>query len=331
MPVAVVTGASAGIGRAIVRAFADAGYDVALLARGQAGLDETALEVVSRGRRALAIPTDVADFEAVREAARRTEEELGEIDVWINNAMSTIFSPVKDLTAEQLHRATAVTYYGQVHGTMAALEHMRPRDRGRIISVGSALAYRSIPLQAAYCGAKFATRGFLEALRCELIHDRSNVALTEVHMPGVNTPQFDWCRNHLPFRPQPVAPIYQPEVCAKAVLKVARATTPPRHKVVGSWNWLLVHGNKVMPGIFDHYAARTAVDGQQTDEEAGDGPWNLFEPVDDRPERTRAARGRFDDMTGGVRNKKFLVTLPKVATDLGASIIDRARVSLSPR
>lgn len=331
MPVAVVTGASAGIGRAIVRAFADAGYDVALLARGQAGLDETALEVVSRGRRALAISTDVADFEAVREAARRTEEELGEIDVWINNAMSTIFSPVKDLEPEQLHRATAVTYYGQVHGTMVALEHMRPRDRGRIISVGSALAYRSIPLQAAYCGAKFATRGFLEALRCELIHDRSNVLLTEVHMPGVNTPQFDWCRNHLPFRPQPVRPIYQPEVCAKAVLKVAQATTPPRHKFVGSWNWLLVHGNKVMPGIFDHYAARTAVEGQQTDEEAGDGPWNLFEPVDDRPERTRAARGRFDDMTGGVRNKKFLVTLPKVATDLGASIIERARVSLSPR
>lgn len=324
MPIVVITGASAGIGRATVRAFAEAGYDVALLARGRAGLDETALEVASRGRRALAIPTDVADWEAVRAAAQRTEEELGEIDVWVNNAMSTIFSPVKDLTADLVRRATEVTYLGQVHGTMAALDHMRPRDRGTIVSVGSALAYRSIPLQAPYCGAKFATRGFLEALRCELIHDGSNIRLTEVHMPGVNTPQFDWCRNHLPFRPQPVAPIYQPEVCAEAIVEAAHAA--PRQRVVGSWNWLLIQGNKIMPGVFDHYAARTSVAGQQTDEKVGpDEQYNLFEPVDDLPGTARAARGRFDELTGGVRNPKFLLRLPKVAVDLGAAVAGRAR------
>jgi NAD(P)-dependent dehydrogenase (short-subunit alcohol dehydrogenase family) len=331
MPVAVITGASAGIGRATARAFAAAGYDLALLARGRAGLDETALEVASRGVRPLAVPTDVADWEAVRTAAQRAEDELGPVDVWVNNAMSTVFSPVSSLTAAELHRATAVTYFGQVHGTMAALELMRPRDRGTIVSVGSALAYRAIPLQAAYCGAKFATRGFLESLRTELIHDGSNIRLTEVHLPGVNTPQFDWCRNHLPNRPRPVEPVYQPELCAEAILAAARADRPPRHRIVGTWNWLLVQGNKVMPGVFDHYAARTAVEGQQTDEAAGEGGDNLYDPVDDRPESARAARGRFDELTGGLRNPQFLASLPTVALDLGGAAVERAREALASR
>lgn len=324
MSVVVITGASAGVGRATARAFADRGYDVALLARGRAGLDEAAVEVTNRGRRALAIPTDVADWSAVQEATQRIEAELGPIDVWVNNAMSTIFSPVADLTADEIHRATAVTYFGQVHGILAALEVMRPRDRGVIVSVGSALAFRAIPLQAAYCGAKFATRGFVESVRTELIHDRSQVQLTEVHLPGVNTPQFQWCRNRLPFRPQPVEPIYQPEVCADIIVRVAES--PRRHRIVGSWNWLLIQGSKVLPGVFDHYAARTSWDGQQTDEEVGDDdPDNLFEPVDDRPERTFAARGRFDELTGGVLRVSFLASLPGVAADLGAAARERAR------
>lgn len=329
MPVVVITGATAGVGRATVRAFADRGYDVALLARGVAGLDEAAVEVTNRGRRALSIPTDVADWPAVREAAQRVEDELGPIDVWVNNAMSTIFSPVADLSAEEIHRATAVTYFGQVHGILAALEVMRPRDRGVIVSVGSALAFRSIPLQAAYCGAKFATRGFVESVRTELIHDDSEVQLTEVHLPGVNTPQFQWCRNRLPFRPQPVEPIYQPELCAARIVQAAEH--PRRHRIVGSWNWLLVQGNKVMPGVFDHYAARTSWEGQQTDERAGDEPDNLFEPVDDRPERTFAARGRFDHLTGGVLRPGFLASLPGVAADLGVAARDRARAVLAAR
>jgi NAD(P)-dependent dehydrogenase (short-subunit alcohol dehydrogenase family) len=328
MPVVVITGASAGIGRATVRAFAEEGYDVALLARGRAGLDEAAREVVNLGRRPLAIPTDVADPEAVRSAARQVEAELGPIDVWVNNAMSTVFSPVADLTAAEIHRATDVTYHGQVHGILAALEVMRPRDRGTIVSVGSALAFRSIPLQAAYCGAKFATRGFIESLRTELIHDGSGIRITEVHLPGVNTPQFDWCRNKLPMRPKPVEPVYRPEFCARAIVRAAES--PPRHRIVGSWNWLLVQGNKFMPGVFDHYAARTAVDGQQSDEPVLDGAAdNLYEPVDGSPESTHGASGRFEDLTGGVLTVGFLKTLPQVASDLAAAARERARVATS--
>src|SRR5690348_4124857 len=216
-PIVVVTGGTAGIGRATVREFARSGYDVAILARGQDGLDATRREVEQMGRRALAIPTDVADWKAVEAAAGQIERELGPIDVWVNNAFAGIFSRFMDVTPEEYERVTQVTYVGQVNGTRAALRHMLPRDRGTIVLVGSALAYRGIPLQSAYCGAKHAVQGFLDALRPELIHRGSKVSLCMVQLPAVNTPQFDWARAHLRHKPRPVGRIYQPEVAARAI------------------------------------------------------------------------------------------------------------------
>src|SRR5215471_19286551 len=210
--VVVVTGASAGIGRAVVCEFARHGAHLGLLARGQAGLDGARAEVVRLGGKALALPIDVAVADQVEAAAAQVEEQFGPIDIWINDAMTTVFSPFHEMTAEEFERVTAVTYLGVVYGTRAALRRMLPRDRGMIVQVGSALAYRSIPLQSAYCGAKHAIRGFTDSLRSELLHDNIDVHLTMVQMPAVNTPQFDRCRNHMPKRPQPVPPIYQPEV-----------------------------------------------------------------------------------------------------------------------
>lgn len=288
--IAAVTGASAGIGRAIAREFADHGWDVAVLARDQARLEATAEEIRGRGARALPIVTDVADFAAVEAAAIRVERELGPIDVWVNNAMATVFAPFSRITAEEFRRGTEVTYLGQVHGTMAALAQMRPRNRGTIVNVGSALAYRAIPLQSVYCGAKYAVRGFTDALRAELLHERCAVKLVMVHLPAVNTPQFDWALNKTGRRPQPMPPIYQPELPARAIFFAA--THPHRREIwVGMSTVMTIVANKLAPGLFDRYLARNGYSGQLTDEDLPDhAPSNLFETAPGE----YGAHGRFD-------------------------------------
>ena len=285
----VVTGAGAGIGRAAALEFARRGCDVALLSRDPDRLEQAAAELRRFGVRALPIPTDVADAEAVDAAAVRVEAELGPIDVWVNVAMATVFAPVHELTADEVQRATAVTYLGQVHGILAALRYMRPRGRGSIVSVGSALAHRSVPLQAAYCGAKFATRGFIDALRSELIHDRLDIHLSEVDLPAVNTPQFDWSRNKTGRRAQPVPPIYQPEVPARAI---CFAAFHPRRQIwVGFSTVKAVLANRIAPGLLDRYLAKAGYTGQLTDRPTTpDAPDNLFAPV----AGPYAAHGRFD-------------------------------------
>ncbi|MDP9006425.1 MAG: SDR family oxidoreductase, partial [Actinomycetota bacterium] len=322
----VVTGASAGVGRATASAFAGAGYDVALLARGRAGLEAAAEDVECAGGKPLVVPTDVASFEAVDAAATRVEDELGPIDVWVNNAMTTVFAPVADTEAREFKRATEVTYLGQVWGTMVALERMRPRDRGRIVNVGSALAFVGIPLQAAYCGAKFACRGFTESIRAELLAEGSSVTVSMVHLPALNTPQFDWCLNKLPKRPQPVPPIYQPEVAAQAILQAANDGRPAAH--VGSWNRVVVAGSKLMPSVLAHYLARTAVSGQQTDAAADpDRVADLFAPVDNK--RDHGAHGRFGDRANGIVDADFLASLPQTLRELGAAMQDTVREKLA--
>lgn len=277
-PVAVVTGASAGIGRAAARAFASAGYDVGLIARGQDGLCAAAAEVARHGGRASTHRLDVADSAAVEAAATDIEANLGAIDVWVNNAMVTVLSPVKSVLPEEVRRVMETTYLGTVHGTLAALRRMLARDRGTIVQVGSALAYRSIPLQAPYCGAKAATRGFTDSLRSELIHDRSRVRVTMVHMPAVNTPQFEWCRTRTAHRPQPVPPIYAPEVAAQAILWAAEHA--PREMEVG-WSTVgAVWANKIAPGLLDRFLAHRAYDSQQTDQPIEtDRRDNLYAPL----------------------------------------------------
>jgi len=276
--VVVVTGASAGVGRATVKEFAKAGAHIGLLARGREGLEGAARDVESAGGKALILPTDVADSQQVEAAAQAVEEKLGPIDVWVNDAMTTIFAPFREISPEEYKRATEVTYLGAVYGTMAALKRMLTRDRGTIIQVGSALAYRSIPLQAPYCGAKSAIRGFTDSLRCELLHDRSHVHITMVQMPGLNTPQFNWCKTRLPRHPQPVPPVYAPEVAARAIVWAAHH--PPRELYVGGSTVKAIQGNKVAAGLLDYYLAKTAYSGQQTDEPVDpDRPSNLFAPV----------------------------------------------------
>lgn len=290
MPVVVVTGASAGVGRATVDEFARAGWDVGLIARGQERLDRAADHVRSLGRRACAVSADVADCDAVERAAERIEAELGPVDVWVNNAMATVFSPVADLTAAEVLRGTQVTYLGQVHGSMAALRRMRPRDRGTIVNVGSALAYRAIPLQSVYCAAKFAVRGFTDSLRTELMHDRCGVHLTMVHLPAMNTPQFDWALDKMDRRPQPVPPIYEPEVAARAI---RFAATHRRREIwVGMPTVQAILANKLAPGLLDRYLARTGYSGQLTREaKPADAPANLFQPA----AGSWGAHGRFGD------------------------------------
>jgi NAD(P)-dependent dehydrogenase (short-subunit alcohol dehydrogenase family) len=288
--VVVVTGASAGVGRATARAFGARGDAVALLARGRDGLEGARHEIQASGGRATPIPTDVADPAQVEAAAERVEAELGPIDVWVNDAMTTIFAPVWEVQPDEFRRATEVTYLGAVWGTMAALRRMRPRNQGTIVQVGSALAYRGIPLQAAYCGAKHALEGFTESLRTELLHEDSRVAVTMVQLPGLNTPQFQTVRTRLPRHPRPVAPVYQPEVAARAI--VWAADHPRREVKVGGSTLVTVQGNKVLPGVGDRYLARTAVDGQQTEQPMEDGrPDNLFAPVPG----DHGAHGPFDD------------------------------------
>jgi NAD(P)-dependent dehydrogenase (short-subunit alcohol dehydrogenase family) len=287
--VVVITGGSAGVGRATARAFARRGASIGLLARGDKGLKAAQAEVESMGGRALALPTEVADHEQVEAAAAAVEAAFGPIDVWINNAMVSVFSPIMQMTPEEFKRVTEVTYLGYVYGTLSALRRMRPRDRGVIVQVGSALAYRSIPLQSAYCAAKHAVRGFTDSLRCELIHDGSQVWVTMVQMPALNTPQFNWVKSRLPRKPQPVPPIYQPEVAAEAIYWAAHHRR--RELYVGLSTLKAVVGNKIIPGLLDHYLGWTGYEAQQYDgHDDPRRPDNLWEPVPD----DFGARGDFD-------------------------------------
>lgn len=289
--VVVITGASAGVGRAAVREFARRGAHIGLLARGTDGLEGARKEVVAAGGNALALPTDVSDAGQVEAAAQAVEEKLGPIDIWVNDAMTTIFAPFKEITPDEFKRATEVTYLGAVYGTMAALKRMLPRNRGCIVQVGSALAYRAIPLQAPYCGAKYAIRGFTDSVRCELLHDKSNVHITMVQMPGLNTPQFSWCMTRLPRHPQPVPPIFSPEVAARAIVWAAHQKR--REVYVGGSALKAIEANKIAPGLLDLYLAKTAYEGQQTGQPVDpDRPSNLFEPVPG----DHGAHGIFDEV-----------------------------------
>ncbi len=287
--VVVVTGASGGVGRATARLFGARGDKVALLARGEEGLDAAAAEVDG-----LAIAVDVADAAAVDGAAARVERELGPIDVWVNDAFSSVFAPVTEVTAEEFRRITEVTYLGYVYGTKAALRRMLPRDRGAIVQVGSALAYRGIPLQAAYCGAKHAIQGFTESLRCELLHDGSHVRVTMVQLPAVNTPQFDWVLSRLPRKARPVPPIYQPELAARAI--VFAADHPGRREFwVGGSTAATLLADRLVPGLLDRYLARAGYASQQTDQpREPDHPANLWRPADGAGGHDFGAHGSFD-------------------------------------
>ncbi len=289
--VVVITGASAGVGRATAQTFAREGARIALIARGIAGLRGAQREVEELGGEAITLPLDVANAGAVEAAAEEVEERLGPIDVWVNNAMCSVFSPVKEMTAEEFKRVTEVTYLGFVYGSLAALKRMLPRDRGVIVQVGSALAYRGIPLQAAYCGAKHAIQGFCDSLRCELLHDKSKVRVVMVQMPALNTPQFSWVKSRLPRNPQPVPPIFQPEVAADAILYAAHSNR--REIYVGLPTVKAVVGNKMVPALADHYLARGGYGSQQTQEPVSPSRRNnLLEPVDN--ERDHGAHGSFD-------------------------------------
>jgi short-subunit dehydrogenase len=273
-----------------VREFARHGAHVGLLARGREGLEAARREVEDMGGRALSLPIDVADADRVEAAAAEIEEKLGPIDIWINNAMTSVFSPIKEMRPEEFKRVTEVTYLGVVYGTLAALKRMLPRDRGVIVQVGSALAYRGIPLQAAYCGAKHAIQGFVDSLRCELLHDKSGVRVTMVQMPALNTPQFRWVKSRLPHKAQPVPPIFQPEVAAGAIYYAAHHDR--REMYVGMPTVEAIVGNRVAPRLLDHYLARTGYESQQTDEPADlNRPNNLWEPVPG----DHGAHGVFDD------------------------------------
>jgi short-subunit dehydrogenase len=289
--VVVVTGSSGGVGRAIAHAFARRGAHIGLLARGREALEDVVKEVEALGGQAIALPTDVSDHAQVEAAAVAVEERFGDIDVWVNDAMATVFAQFVHLEPEEYKRATEVTYLGAVYGTMVALSRMKPRDHGTIVQVGSALSYRAIPLQAPYCGAKFAIRGFTDSVRVELMHDKSNVHLTMVQLPGVNTTQFNWCRSKMPDHPQPVPPIYQPEIPAEAVYWAAQHHR--REVWVGASAVLAILGNRIAPSIADRYLARTGFKGQQMQDRpvSPDRPDNLFEPLP----QLAATHGIFDD------------------------------------
>lgn len=311
----VVTGASAGIGRAVARAAADRGASVALLARGLDGLQAAREEIERAGGRALVLPTDVADAEAVAVAAGRAEAELGPIDVWINNAMVSVFAPFNEMSPEDFRRVTEVTYLGYVYGTMEALRRMRSRDSGTIVQVGSALAYRAIPLQSAYCGAKHAIEGFTESLRCELLHDRSNVRVTAVQMPAMNTPQFHWVKTDLKKHPQPVPPIYQPEVAAEAVLWAAEHA--PREINLGWPTSGAILANKFIPGLLDRYLALTGYDSQQADWPIEPGRrHNLWDPLPG----DAGAHGEFDDRAKSRSLQWWVVTHRALVATVGMAV-----------
>ena len=287
--VVVITGGTAGVGRATARCFAQMGASVAVLARGPDGLDATRCELEALGARAaLALRCDVANAEEVFAAAERVDRELGPVDIWVNNAMTTVFGRFDSLTPEQFERVTRVTYLGYVWGTRAALQRMIPRNRGTIVQVGSALAYRSIPLQSAYCGAKHAIVGFTDSIRSELLHDRIDIEIAAVHLPAVNTPQFAWCENHMPYEAQPVPPIFEPEVIAREIVHTA---LHPKREVFLGWPTVkAVLGQKVAPGYADRYLARHGFDAQYTQEERNpQRASNLFSPVPG----DHGARGKF--------------------------------------
>ncbi len=314
-PVVVVTGASAGIGRAVARAYGARKARIGLVARGRDGLEGARRDVEAAGGQALVLPTDVADADAVEAAAQSVEDTFGPIDVWVNDAMVSVFSPVKEMTAAEFKRVTEVTYLGYVYGTLSALRRMLPRDRGVIVQVGSALAYRGIPLQSAYCGAKHAIQGFMDSLRCELLHDGSHVRVTMVQMPAVNTPQFDWVKTRLPGAPQPVPPIFQPEVAAEAILWAADHDRPEVY--VGGSTVVAIVGNKIAPRIGDLYLARTGYASQQTDEPVSpDRPDNLWKPVSG----DHGAHGRFDGRAHS-RSVQLWLTMHRGAIALGAGAL----------
>ncbi|MFB6351434.1 MAG: SDR family oxidoreductase [Bradymonadaceae bacterium] len=287
--VVAVTGASGGVGRATARAFAERGAKIGLMARGRGGLEQARREVRELGGDAVVLPTDVAEDEQVEEAADQIEEEFGPIDTWVNCAMVTVMSPIHEMEPEEYRRVTEVNYLGYVHGTLAALERMRPRDAGKIVQVSSALAYRSIPLQSAYCASKRAVVGFTESLRTELLHEDSNIGVTMVHMPALNTPQFEWARNKMSYKPRPMGKIYQPGVAADAITWAADHDR--REIAVGGSTLQTIAGNKIAPGLLDRYLARTGYSEQLTDEPLEpDRPDNLYEPAPG----DYGARGRFD-------------------------------------
>jgi NAD(P)-dependent dehydrogenase (short-subunit alcohol dehydrogenase family) len=324
----VITGASGGIGRATARLFAERGANVGLIARGEEGLAGAVQDVETAGGKPLSLPTDVANFAQVECAARLAEEHFGPIDTWINVAFASVFAPFREITPEEFRRVTEVSYLGFVHGTMAALTRMRPRDRGTIVQVGSALGARSIPLQSGYCGAKHAINGFTSSLRCELLHERSGVHVTVVQMPAVNTPQFSWVRSKLPRHPQPVPPIYQPEVAARGVLYAA--DHPQRRQYwVGASTAATILANKFVPALLDRYLARTGFDSQQTDAEpAHDGPGNLDRPVDGRDGHDHGAHGIFDDRAHSGSAELWLMQRPAlVGTAAAAAAVTTAALA----
>ena len=312
--VVVVMGATAGVGRAAARAFAARGADVALLARDPEGLAGAAAEVAAAGGRVLAVPTDVADPDQVEAAAAKAEAELGPIGVWVNNAMTSVFAPFEQIEPDEFERATKVTYLGTVWGTRAALKRMVPRDRGVVVCVGSALAYRGIPLQSAYCGAKHAIQGFSESVRCELLHRRSAVRITMVQLPAMDTPQFDIVRNKLHRQAQPVPPIYAPEVAARAI--VWSAEHPDRRELwVGASTAATLLANAVAPGLLDRYLGRTGVDSQQTKEPEPERPDNLYAPVPG----DQGAHGRFGDRSHGASAQWWATTHRGLLAGAGAA------------
>jgi short-subunit dehydrogenase len=291
--VVVITGSSAGLGRAIAHAYAKRSAKLGLLARNPEALAAAQRECEELGGHAICIPTDVSDADAVERAATQIEEQLGPIDIWVNNAMVSVFSPVKEMEASDYKRVTDVLYLGFVHGTLSALRRMLPRDRGTIVQIGSALAYRSIPLQSAYCACKHAINGFTDSLRCELVHDKSNVKVTAVHMPAMNTTQFDWVKNRMPDDTQPVPPIFEPEVSAEVVVAAGLAKHPRREYWVGSPTVEAIVGQKFIPGLLDIYLGKTGYKSQQIKGETRnpDAPNNLYEYVPG----THSARGKFTD------------------------------------
>lgn len=305
MPVVVVTGASAGLGRAIAHGYAKRGAKIGLLARNPEALEAAKKECEELGGQALVLPVDVADYEAVDAAASKVEETFGPIDVWVNDAMVSVFSPVKEMEASDYKRVTEVLYLGFVHGTMAALKRMLPRDRGTIVQIGSALAYRSIPLQSAYCACKHAINGFTDSLRCELHHDNSNVQLTVVQMPAMNTTQFDWVKNRMPNDTQPVPPIYEPELAAEVVVEAGMVDKPRREYWVGTPTVMAILGQKVIPGLLDLYLGKTGYKSQQIKGEPKDpnAPNNLYNYVPG----THSARGKFSDRSTLTSAEVFVV------------------------
>ncbi|MCQ4311081.1 SDR family oxidoreductase [Pseudomonas stutzeri] len=319
---AVVCGGTAGVGRATAHALARAGFRVAVIARGEQGLSDTRDELEAAGAKVLAISADVADAGAIDQAAERIEAELGPIEIWVNAAMATVFGPVNKISAAEFKRVTEVTYLGFVHGTLAALRYMEARNRGTIVQVGSALSYRAIPLQSAYCAAKFAIRGFTDSLRCELIHTNSRVRLTMVQLPAHNTPQFDWSRNKMQKRPQPVPPIHTPEVAARAIVRAA--TDAPRELWLGRASFQAIIGNMFMPGLLDRMMAKQAWSGQMTDEPTtAEQPDNLFQPV----EGLHRLEGRFGDQAKGKALAMSAETVGKLAA-AGLALVAVAAVVL---